>query len=539
MINFNKILSLGPDEAEFSVIDFETTGLRAKTDRAIEVGIVLIQGMKIKDRYSSLINPGGLISPFIEDITGITNAMLIGAPRFEDIYQDILNLLEGRILVGHNLAFDLSFLTEELSRLEIMAPDPPQICTLKLARNLLPDLRHKNLTSVARELGLRPKGMHRALADANITAKVLIKMVGILDARNLDEMFLAQKKRTISSPPPPGKEGLFGLIKSAPSCPGVYIYRDSQDKVIYVGKAKSLNKRLGQYIAPMAAAKSRKIVESASEVSFIEAGSELGALLTESDMIKRFKPKFNRLLKKSGRNYFIELLLDHPYPKIELRESLDFNGNDIFGPYCSREQAEEIIDSANKAFKLRECTDDEFNKHKRCYLADIERCGAPCFENDNNYSSALDGVRSFLQGDGNPALKYLLGKMKRLSDSKRFEEAGLIRDASQRILGNMHKAAILSEPINRAEVLIEIGGGPVKDYFLLIRGKASVMGTSEEGKNDIEERLEEYFSKSGVYNPDRQDLDRIKIALSWIARNRTMVKIKYLKKYRNIMELRV
>ncbi len=151
MISKDKTFS----EATFSVIDFETTGTSPKNSRAIEIGIVKIENLKIVDSYQSLINPGHLIPPFISSLTGIENEDVIDAPSFEDISQEIKDFIEDTILVGHNLPFDYAFLSGEFERAEIILPKLQQVCTLKLSRSLFPELKSKALGSMVKHFRIK------------------------------------------------------------------------------------------------------------------------------------------------------------------------------------------------------------------------------------------------------------------------------------------------------------------------------------------------------------------------------------------------
>ncbi len=154
-MQYNNILELPLEKAAFSVVDVETTGLSASKNRIIEIALVKIENLKISDKLKYLINPQTYIPPFITSLTGIDNDDVIGAPIFSDIIEEIVSFTDKTILTAHNFSFDSSFLNSEfmISGREFVTEH--SCCTLKLARNIYPNLKSKSLTSVAQSLNLK------------------------------------------------------------------------------------------------------------------------------------------------------------------------------------------------------------------------------------------------------------------------------------------------------------------------------------------------------------------------------------------------
>lgn len=161
----------------FAVIDFETTGLSpAQGARVTEVAVVLIQDGVIVDHYQSLMNAGVRIPQNIEQLTGISNAMLANAPSADRIIRHVNQLTKGSILVAHNAAFDMKFLVNE-SKLAGCAPEKNSLCTMLLARRFFPDMPDHKLGTLANRLKIKPSGsFHRALTDADVTARLFLEM---------------------------------------------------------------------------------------------------------------------------------------------------------------------------------------------------------------------------------------------------------------------------------------------------------------------------------------------------------------------------
>jgi len=197
----------------------------------------------------------------------------------------------------------------------------------------------------------------------------------------------------------------------------------------------------------------------------------------------------------------------------------------------------EMID---KTFTLRECTDKEFAKKKKCFLADIERCTAPCIKTkDPDYSDELEKVYEFLNGKNQTALDRLLHKMKDYSSKQKYEKAAEVKELVDLILAQTHKSSLLSEPVNSANVLFEISESFSKDYLLLISGKPFLKTYIHSKDGLFEDAIDDYFS--GTLNlqimPTEEDLEKMKISLNWLIKNRNKVRIFYLKDYTSREEL--
>ena len=164
------------DEITFAVVDTETTGLRPGPDRVIELAVVCVRGGEVIDTFHSLVNPGRRISPFIVNFTGITPEMLSGAPAAKEIMPYFLQCIDGTILVGHNLSFDLKFLSHEAQLLGSSFP-LEGFDTILLARRFLPGLKRFKLDMVAAYLQIPASNRHRALGDAEITANVFLRLL--------------------------------------------------------------------------------------------------------------------------------------------------------------------------------------------------------------------------------------------------------------------------------------------------------------------------------------------------------------------------
>lgn len=532
------------DKAEYSVFDFETTGTSAVHDRVIEIGIVKIRNGKIIDTFQSYINPGRQVPYQITMITGITNADVENAPFFDEVFPEIKNFIGDSVLVAHHLNFDHSFLKHECLNSGLQMPDNSAICTLKLAKRLYPDLPSRSLGNLSRTFRIKHRNVHRGLGDATATAKVFLKMFKTLkEEHNIESISDLVHFQNI----PSGKQ--YKLIKkklaqdysSVPDDPGIYFFKNSKNDIIYIGKAKSLKNRISSYFLNNTPRKTREIIKKADRLGYQITNTELTALLSEAELIKEAKPKMNTLLKKYSNNYFIKVSTTHKFPTVDVATNFCTDGNDYFGPYPNRETTRQIKEIIDKTFQLRECSDTEFSKKRKCYLADIERCFAPCINEEvtDFYNSELTKVNEFLGGYNQSAVDRLLNKMKDLSQRQKFEEAAQIRDTINSIFKQLNKASILKEPINKANVMIEILGTKNNDYLLMLEGKVFIKDFIIEQKPLFEKALENYFSGTVQLFKELadKDLERLKISLSWLVRNKTRIKVHYLKDYVSYKQL--
>lgn len=540
----DKFLKTKLEECSFSVVDVETTGLSPNYNRIIEIGIVKIQGLKITEKYYSLVNPGTQIPPFITQLTGITNKEVYDAPFFEDIADDISSFISEDVLTGHNLSFDKGFLSREFQNAEREELRNVNLCTKRLAQRFYPLLRSKSLSSVSKHLRIINENSHRAMSDAETTAKVLIKMIKNAkkekNFKTLEDIVQFQylpieqhRKLNVS-------KKLMNDYLALPDSPGTYYFLNSKGEIIYIGKAKSLRNRVKSYFLPTAPRKAKRIVRQASRVIFETTNSELTALLQEAESIKKENPRHNFFLKEYTRKYFLKINKNEEFPTLEICKEFNLDGNDYFGMFVSKKMADKVLDIIDKTFEIRECDNDKFSKGKACFLAEIKRCTAPCVTKDKDeYFSELSKVYEFLYGQNQTALNRLINRMKNFSASLKFEKAAETKELIDVILSQTHKTSLLAEPINSANVLFEMNENIYRDYILLLSGKIFIKENALTKKDNFEEALDDYYSETINLNlmPDKEDLEKMKIMLSWIIKNRNKVRVFYLKDYNSKEEL--
>ena len=230
------------EEAEFVVFDLETTGLSAARCSICELGAVRVQALELVDSFHSLVNPGGPLPDPVARLTGLREQDLRRAPSVSRVVASFLRFAGDAPLVAHNARFDQRFLERQLQHQQARRLAEPPLCTAALARRLLEGrARRVSLASLADLFGVPTHPCHRALPDAEATAQVLVRLIGLaqeLGARRLSEL------RALAAPRKRRVYGKRTLAHGAPTRPGVYFFRDRHDQVLYVGRARDLRARL-------------------------------------------------------------------------------------------------------------------------------------------------------------------------------------------------------------------------------------------------------------------------------------------------------
>ncbi len=545
MTEVTDYLNWSLNKALYSVVDVETTGISARFNHIIEIGIITFCGNEVLNRFQSFINPGMPIPYEITGLTGISDDDVADAPSFEEIAKDIYAMLENTILIGHNLSFDMQFLKTEFYRVGITDFQPLELCTLRLSRRLYPELKSKALGKVAYHLNLHIETEHRALDDADLTHKIFKKQldqIAEFNIKTVKQLYTFQftplkslQKLAVN------EEITTSSFHNIPTSPGVYVFSDAKGKVIYIGKAKSLKQRLQSHFANSAPKKSRSILERAKKLQLYTTKTELVAFLLEAELIKVFLPKSNVQLKRYTNSYFLRVNLTTGFPSVEVTNKFIYDGNDYFGLFINRPKAQETFSLIQKTFRVRECDDKELFKGRRCFLAEIDRCTAPCENGDEEmYQKELTAIYDFLFGKQQTALDRLLYRMKKYSEVLKFEKAGEIKELVDLVLKQIHKASLLAEPVNKTNVLIRIAGERgACDYILLTEGRAIVKDYPMDDRTSMEQVLDDYYSGSiqSSIQPEKEDLEKMKIILNWVIKHRNVCDFYYLKNYPNKTKL--
>jgi DNA polymerase III subunit epsilon len=282
----------------YAIVDIETTGSYAAANGITEVSIITHDGEKITDRYQTLINPGTSIPVYITALTGINDEMVSNAPSFEDVAEEIYDQLKDKIFVAHSVHFDYSFLKHQLEYCGYTLQNK-KLCTVRLSRKIFPGLTSYSLGKLCASLHIPISDRHRAGGDSEATA-ILFSMLLENDRENHFQTFLNRNSKEQQLPDHLPKEQVSNL----PSSPGVYYFKDHKGKVIYVGKAKSIKKRVFSHFTGTNSGRQRQeFLKNIHSISYEECGTELMAFIMEATEIRRLWPANNRALKRFEQKY--------------------------------------------------------------------------------------------------------------------------------------------------------------------------------------------------------------------------------------------
>lgn len=279
----------------YAIVDIETTGGYANNHRITEIGIVLHNGEKVEQTYSSLINPERDIPAHITHLTGITEEMVERAPTFTEIKEEVKALLANRIFIAHNVNFDYGFLKHEFHRIgEEFAYK--RMCSIRYFRKVFPGLPSYSLGKIARHYGIENPARHRALGDA-ITTTRLLELAFQKDKGEILNQLVKQNNGEITLPYQLDKK----LIDKIPEASGIYLFKNNENKIIYVGKAKKLKKRITSHFTGAASSKRKQaFYREISNIEYILTGNESCAAIFEDHYIRKNWPRYNRAQKQKN-----------------------------------------------------------------------------------------------------------------------------------------------------------------------------------------------------------------------------------------------
>lgn len=499
----------------FVVTDTETTGLSPVTSNLIEIAAVKVRNGEVIDSWQQLINPERSIPQRISQMTGITTAMVFDQPTAGEVLPGFLDFLEDGVLVAHNLTFDERFIQAELIRNGFSPVKNPTLCTLRLARRLLPSLPRHDLGTVGKHFGLTNRARHRALGDAEVTAGALIRFLERISANygieELEELLTFQHKRYRKRKEEPRhiREIRQNVLPKLPPRPGVYTFRHADGRVLYVGKAKSLADRVKTYFTAIDShpGRLRRLVHDVRSIEWTETGSELGALLLESHRIKTLRPRDNR----AGIDYrdfpFIRLEISDEHASLEVSRGIMNDQAEYYGPISSRALADEVVDLALTHFGW---WGDEIDTSTSIYA---DPAGSA-------YRMDVERIRRFLNGDGEELLSILTEKMLEEADRLDFEAAGRTRDRIRRLEHLLSRRKPLGRPIHELHgILIEPDARGGDQLFILHSGRiVKRLDGFNANPEHIREAVEKHLSTAKDLSNDikRTELDELHILAHWL-----------------------
>ena len=421
-------------DVEFCIIDLETTGGSHEYHSITEIGAVKYRGGIEIDRFTTLVNPGCAIPPFITVLTGITNTMVATAPPIEDTLQPLLNFIGTSVLVAHNARFDIGFINAALL-MHDYEPLPNRVLdTVGLARRIVgAEVKNCKLSTLASSFNFPHQPSHRAINDVLATGDLLHLLIeraagfGIFD---LDE-FAAMSK--IWSHPQASK---LKLTVDLPRTPGIYLFVDNRGDVLYVGKATNIRSRVRSYFGT---ADTRRKVGSLLKlmhaIHYVSTPDVLTAEVLELRMISKLRPRYNFAGTRSAKYCYVRLTLGEQWPRLTITTRVTATSTDLYlGPISTRSIAREVVDAIESVVPLRRCTVRMGRNYRApddapmCSAAQLGLAHCPCSGTADPTSYALEVQRvvAAMQGNAQPIIDSLTDKMNKHSQAQRFEEAGFV-----------------------------------------------------------------------------------------------------------------
>ncbi|GIF68165.1 DNA polymerase III subunit epsilon [Asanoa ishikariensis] len=418
-------------DTTFVVVDLETTGGAPDGGGITEIGAVKVRGGDELGVLATLINPGQPIPPFITVLTGITEAMVLPAPRIEEVLPPFLEFIAGAVLVAHNAPYDVGFLKAACAKFGYTWPNPRVLDTAALARRVLirDEVPNRKLGTLAAHFRTARQPTHRALDDALATVDVLHAMIGRLGSHNVTTVGDAIEFQKAVTPTQRRKRH---LAEGLPHGPGVYIFRAADDRPLYVGTSVDIATRVRSYFtAAEKRARISEMLNAAERVDAVECAHGLEAEIRELRLIAAHAPPYNRRSKFPERVVWLKLT-DEPYPRLSVVRALAEGDTAYLGPFTSKRAADLAAAAVHDAIPLRQCTLRLSAKTTTpaCALAELGKCAAPCehkISTEAYEEAAAAPFRSATTGDPRAVVEALLSRISALSEAQRYEDAAVIR----------------------------------------------------------------------------------------------------------------
>jgi DNA polymerase-3 subunit epsilon len=523
--------SLALEHVPFVVVDLETTGGSAVFDRVLEVAAIRVQNGVVQDRIERLVEPGLPIPPFVTRMTGINAALVRGKPAFDSLLPDLRALFDGAVLVAHNASFDGNFLANAFRRAGLPW-EGERLCTLRLARRLIPGLHSYRLDSLCAFLGFPFVQRHRAGPDAEATLQLLLhilqRAVGT-GCETLGALVRLQMQ-------PLGRKRSKGRVDEAqvaslPTTPGVYLLKDRHGQVVYVGKSVNVRQRVRTHLRPSGTARSgaqprlRRRLPHIADVEAIETKSELEALLLESKLVKRYLPEANSLLRDYHDYPFIKIDMTDSHPRLEATRERPREGAAYFGPFRRAGVVASAVVFVNEQLGLRQCSGTLKPGQPACALLEMNKCLGPCVGavSDADYRRAAAEAIDLLQGSSTTVVERAAERRDELGEQLRFEEAAELRDRIRNVEQVVGIQQRLRAFADRNLVLVTPDRQPERVRLLVVRAgrlteqvSLSVRATP----SHLRYLLRRVFTAPTQTHVSKDELDDLLILDGWLRNHR-------------------
>ncbi len=458
-------------EVTFCVIDLETTGTDRETDAITEIGAVKYRGGERLGTLQTLVNPGTRIPARITVITGITQAMVVSAPRIDQVLPTLWEFIGESVLVGHNIGFDLGFLGAAARACDYEPLGNLHVDTLALARRLIRDeVPNLRLSTLCSRLRLANRSSHRALDDAMATADLLHYLLERATGHGvtgLDDLLALPKMAGHA------QSHKLRLTAGLPRSPGVYLFGGPDGEVLYVGKATNLRSRVRSYFSSDERRRTAHLLRETRTLSHLECPGPLEPEVTELRLIRDLQPRYNRQGKRPSRPYHVKVTLSERFPRLSMVRDVKDDGSRYLGPIASRRQAALVVEALQTATRIRRCgrPSTRHTNHPVCSAAEIGRAACPCsgFTDPQSYDSVVTELIDLLDHP-HLLLERLATRMNRLGEQERYEEAADIRDRAHAVRDVVARRRLIDGLRGAGRLVLRTTGGAglvIEDGFLV------------------------------------------------------------------------
>jgi DNA polymerase-3 subunit epsilon len=363
----------------YAIVDIETTGGSPLTEKITEIAIFMHDGEKITGEFSTLINPEKKIPYYITALTGITNAMVADAPKFYEVARKIVEFTQDCIFVAHNVSFDYQFVRNEFKRLGYNYTRE-KLCTVQLSRKLLPGLPSYSLGKLCSQLKIKITDRHRATGDALATTRLLENLLYTSKSSTTSfDTFLRIDKKDLHPNLDPG------TINRLPEATGTYYFFNDRTELIYIGKSKNIRNRALSHFRNFDTKKAIEMRNNIASVDYEITGSELIALLKESNEIKKLQPLYNRSQRRAMSHYGIYSFYDE---QGYIRFSIGKNSVKNEVPLCSfstQKSAKNYLHSLIDNFMLCQKLCGLYPGSGSCFSYEISNCRGACIGKESAF----------------------------------------------------------------------------------------------------------------------------------------------------------
>ncbi|MEX1005041.1 MAG: DEDD exonuclease domain-containing protein [Acidimicrobiia bacterium] len=426
-------------DVTFCVLDLETTGGSTADCFITEIGAVKVRGGEILGTFQTLVDPGAAIPPSIVLLTGITQTMVIDAPRIETVLPTFAEFVADAVIVGHNVRFDLGFLDASAGRLGYRRfSENRSVDTAALARRLVrSEVRNLRLATLAAHFRSPTTPIHRALDDATATMHVLhalLERAGTIGVTALEDLLTLPKAK--GAP----EYRKIHLARDLPRRPGVYLFKDRTGDVIYVGKARNLRTRVSAYFYGDPRRSVATMLKELADVDHRVCAGDLDAAITELRLIGAHRPRHNRRSKPPKSNHWLTLTSE-PFPRLSITRTVHRDALLTLGPFRRRATAELVTSALWDATEIRRCTGRAGSRSGRCAAAQMGIALCPCDGSlpEARYREVVDRLVGAIDSDPAMLLDPLVERIASLALERRYEEAAWARDRHRALVRSLER----------------------------------------------------------------------------------------------------